>query len=94
MYVDSHCHLDYHERDGDLDEVVARAGRAGVVTLVTICTKMGNFETVRNIAERYNNVWCSVGIHPHHVAEEEEFTTTDLLARAERHAVDVLEHLG
>ncbi|MDD9916793.1 MAG: TatD family hydrolase, partial [Rhodospirillaceae bacterium] len=54
MYVDSHCHLDYHERDGDLDEVVARAGRAGVGTLVTICTKMGNFETVRSIAERYD----------------------------------------
>ena len=43
MFVDSHCHLDYHERDGDLDEVIGRAHRAGVGALVTICTKMGNF---------------------------------------------------
>ena len=53
MYVDSHCHLDYHERDGDLDEVVTRARDAGVRTLVTICTKMSNCETVRGIAERF-----------------------------------------
>ena len=80
MFVDSHCHLDYHERDGDLDEVVARAGRAGVGTLVTICTKMGNFETVRSIAERYDNVWCSLGIHPHEAGNEAVPTVDKLVA--------------
>ena len=65
MYVDSHCHLDYHERDGDLDEVVARARRAGVETLVTICTRLDAFDAVRGIAERYDDVWCSLGVHPH-----------------------------
>ena len=83
MYVDSHCHLDYHERDGDLDEVVARAGRAGVGTLVTICTKMCYFEPVRNIAERYNNVWCSLGIHPHEAGNEAVPTVEELVALAD-----------
>ncbi len=83
MYVDSHCHLDYHERDGDLDEVVARAKRAGVETLVTICTKMSNFDTVRGIAERYPNVWCSLGIHPHEAGNEAVPTVEALVALAD-----------
>ena len=83
MYIDSHCHLDYHERDGDLDEVVKRAQHAGVETLVTICTKMENFETVKRIAERFGNVWCSLGIHPHEVGNEALPTAKELVALAD-----------
>lgn len=70
MLVDSHCHLDYHLRDGDIDEVVARAETADIGTIVTICTKMSEAETVRDIAARYDNVWCTVGVHPHDAGEE------------------------
>ena len=70
MLVDSHCHLDYLERDGDLDEVIARARRAGVGVLITICTKLSEFDQVRGIAERYDEVYCSVGVHPHEAAPE------------------------
>ena len=70
MLVDSHCHLDYLERDGGLDEVVARARDAGVGTLVTICTRLSEFERVRAIAGRFENVYCSVGVHPHDAGEE------------------------
>ena len=70
MLVDSHCHLDYLERDGDLDEVVARARRAGVGALITICTKLSEFDRVRAIAERFDEVYCSVGVHPHEAAGE------------------------
>ncbi|MDH3969445.1 MAG: TatD family hydrolase [Rhodospirillales bacterium] len=70
MLVDSHCHLDYLEKDEDLDEVVARARRAGVGTLLTICTKLSEFQRVRAIAERFEGVFCSVGVHPHEAAEE------------------------
>ncbi|MCH8998364.1 MAG: TatD family hydrolase [Proteobacteria bacterium] len=70
MLVDSHCHLDYLERDGDLDEVVARARAAGVGALITICTKLSEFDRVRAIAERFDEVTCSVGVHPHEAADE------------------------
>ena len=79
MLVDSHCHLDYLERDGDLDEVVERARQAGVGTIVTICTKVSEFETIKRIAERYDDIWCTVGIHPHEVAREPQVTTAQLL---------------
>ena len=70
MLVDSHCHLDYHQRDGDIDDVVARAQDADIGTIVTICTKLSEADTVRSIAETYENVWCTVGVHPHDAGDE------------------------
>ncbi len=83
MLVDSHCHLDYLERDGDLDEAVERARQAGVGTIVTICTKVSEFETIKRIAERYDDIWCTVGIHPHEVATEPQVSTAQLLEMAQ-----------
>jgi TatD DNase family protein len=71
ILVDSHCHLDYYkEEDGELDAVVNRARAAGVTTMVTIGTRITEFERVRRIAERYDDVYCTVGIHPHEAASE------------------------
>ena len=63
MLVDSHCHLDFEAFASELDAVVARARDAGVGTLVTICTRLTEFERVRAIAERFRG--CLVlGRHP------------------------------
>lgn len=78
--VDSHCHLDYYkEGDGELDAVVSRARAAGVATMVTIGTRISEFERVRQIAERYDDVYCTVGIHPHEAANEPEIDVARLL---------------
>jgi TatD DNase family protein len=69
MLVDSHCHLDYAEPE-ERAEILARARRAGVETLLTISTKLSEFPAVRAIAEADAAVWCSVGIHPHEAASE------------------------
>ncbi len=70
MLVDSHCHLDFLAKEEPLDEVVARARRAGVGQMVTICTRLSEFPGVLEIAERFDDVHCSVGVHPHEAAEE------------------------
>jgi TatD DNase family protein len=70
MLVDSHCHLDFPEFAADFDGVMARARDAGVATMVTICTRLSRFAETRAIAEARDNVWCSVGVHPHEAAEE------------------------
>lgn len=82
MLVDSHCHLDFEAFDEDRDEAVARARAAGVGTCVTICTRISRFDTIRAIADRYDDIFCSVGIHPHQVAEEEKVETEALVALA------------
>ncbi len=83
MLVDSHCHLDFAE-ESERPEIIARARRAGVKTLLTIGTKMAEFPTVRSIAESDPDIWCSVGVHPHE-AEAEAATTTDTLVGFARH---------
>jgi TatD DNase family protein len=70
MLVDSHCHLDFEDFGEDIDDVVARAGANGVGAMVTICTHLSRFEAVRGVAERYDNIWCSVGVHPHEAGSE------------------------
>ncbi len=84
MLVDSHCHLDYLARDGDLDAVVERARAAGVGAMITICTKLSEFDTVRAIAERYDGVYCSAGVHPHE-AEDEGQSDPKCLIELARH---------
>lgn len=82
MLVDSHCHLDFEDLSADLDGVLARAADAGVGRMVTICTRVREFDRVRGIAERYPNVFCTVGLHPHHAAEEPELTCEMLVEHA------------
>jgi TatD DNase family protein len=80
--VDSHCHLDFLAKDGDLDQVVARARAAGVTRIVTICTKLSEFDEVRAIAARYDEVSCSVGVHPHEAEDEGQGTPDRLIELA------------
>lgn len=82
MLIDSHCHLEFPEFAEDLDAVMARARAAGVGAMVTICTKVREFARVLAIAERFENIWCSVGLHPHEAAAEPELATTRLIELA------------
>lgn len=79
MLIDSHCHLDFEALSADLDGVMARAAAASVVGMVTISTRVENFSTYAELAERYENVWCSVGTHPHNAHEELHIEADDLV---------------
>ena len=83
--VDSHCHLDFPELAQELEAVLARAQAAGVETLVTISTKLSEFASVRRLAETHDQVWCSVGVHPHEAAGEEGAADAQRLAELARH---------
>lgn len=84
MLVDSHCHLDFKEFAPELDAVVARAKEAGVGVCVSIGTKLPQFPNVRAVAERFPDVWCSVGVHPHE-AESEPLDGPQILIEHARH---------
>ena len=79
MLIDSHCHLDFEALANDIDGVLARAAAVGVTGMVTISTYVEKFSTYAAIAERYPNVWCSVGTHPHHADEELNIQVDDLV---------------
>ena len=94
MIVDSHCHLDFPDFASELDAVVARARAAGVGRMVTIGTRVRRSGEVRAIAERFEDVFCSVGTHPHNAGEERNVTLPELLAAADHPKVVAIGEAG
>lgn len=81
--VDSHCHLDFPDFEGELPDLIARAHAAGVTRMVTICTKLKNEPAVRAIAETYPSVFYAAGTHPMSVATEPLARIDQLVALAQ-----------
>ena len=80
--VDSHCHLNYEGLAEQQDDVIARAGTAGVGCMLAINTKLREFDEVRTIAERNPHIYASVGIHPHEAANEPGVAVAALIERS------------
>ncbi|WP_417581555.1 TatD family hydrolase [Pelagibacterium sp.] len=80
MLVDSHCHLDFDVLADDIDGVLSRARDNGVSHCVTISTRIRRFDTLLAIAEKHNNVFCSVGTHPHNAHEELDISLEEIVA--------------
>lgn len=80
--VDSHCHLDFPDFDGERDALIARARKAGVTRMVTICTKLREEPNVRAIAEAHDGIFYAAGTHPMSAAEEPLATVAELVALA------------
>ncbi|MCH9764733.1 MAG: TatD family hydrolase [Alphaproteobacteria bacterium] len=79
MLVDHHCHLDFPDFSDDLAGVVARAGAAGVGLMVTISTRIRAFDQVLAVANQFDNVFCSVGTHPHNAHEELDIPVEEIV---------------
>jgi len=82
MLIDSHCHLDYFV-EAEIEAVVARARAAGVGRLVTIGVRLSQAEAVKAIAERFPDVWGTIGIHPHNAGEGPLPLVEELVALAD-----------
>jgi TatD DNase family protein len=94
MLVDSHCHLDFPDFADDLDAIVARAEVAGIGRIVTISTRVRRLEALLKIAERFPNVYCSVGTHPHQADEEDGISADELIALTRHPKVVALGEAG
>lgn len=86
MLIDSHCHLDYPALLKDREGVLARARAAGIGRMVNISTTMQDFIAVRATAEEVPEVFCTVGVHPHHVHDEGENPSLDKLKELATHS--------
>jgi TatD DNase family protein len=94
VLVDSHCHLDFPDFEVERDDIVARAREAGLVRMVTISTHVRKFDTIRAIADTYEDVFCSVGTHPHNADQELDITADDLVRLAEDDKVVAIGEAG
>jgi TatD DNase family protein len=82
MFVDSHCHLNYPGLAEDQDAVMSRARAAGVSAVLNIATRAGEWDAIAATADRYPDVWATVGVHPHDADAHAGVTADTLLDRA------------
>lgn len=94
MLVDSHCHLDFPDFASELDAVVSRAKSAGVGHMLTICTRVRRFGEVLAVAERFPEVTCSVGTHPHYATEERDVTLEEIVEHTRNPRVVAIGEVG
>jgi len=94
MLVDSHCHLDFPHLSEQIDDVMARASEADVGLMVTICTRVRKFQQVLAIAEAHDNVFCSVGTHPHNAKEERDITLDEIMTLTKHTKVVAIGEAG
>jgi TatD DNase family protein len=96
MYVDSHCHLDDERFSDDLDAVLDRAAAVGVTRILTIGTGDGPPEIDRaaRLADRYPQVYASIGVHPHDASKVTPQTYSDLCALANHSKVIAFGEIG
>lgn len=82
--IDSHCHLDFPDFAEDIPGVIARAQAAGVSRMLTISTRVAKADSYKAIAEAHNQVWYTVGTHPHGAGEEPD-VAPETIADLTRH---------
>lgn len=81
--IDSHCHLDMAEYHGDLEQVLERAFAAGVGAVITVGINLESSAKAVELAQAHENVYATVGVHPHNVSElsEPDYAVLENLAR-------------
>ncbi|MEP7030873.1 MAG: TatD family hydrolase [Pseudolabrys sp.] len=94
MLVDSHCHLDFPDFANELDAVVERARAAGIGRMVSICTRVRKHAQILAIAEKFPDVFCSVGTHPHNAHEELDIGARELIDIAKHPKVVAIGEAG
>ena len=94
MLIDSHCHLDFPDFSGELDAIIDRARAVGVGRMVTISTRIKRHGDLIAIAERYDDVFCSIGTHPHNAHEELDVTIDEIVHMTEHRKVVAIGEAG
>ena len=84
MLIDSHVNLHAPQFDEDRDAVIARARAAGVGLMVEISDKLTTFEATHGIAMAHDDIWCTVGVHPHEAKGAADLTASTLVELAQR----------
>lgn len=94
MFIDSHVNLHGEQFAEDLDAVIERARSAGVTKMITICCQLSDFPAVSAIAERYEDIWCTIGAHPHHAKDRPDVAADELIDIAQHPRVVAIGETG
>lgn len=77
QFIDTHCHVHFRAYDGEVDDVVKRALDAGV-GMITVGTQSTTSKNGLALAEKYDGVWTTIGLHPNHLHAQEFIDENEL----------------
>ncbi len=94
MFIDTHINIHGEAYQDDLDEVLERARASGVSAMIAICCRLSEFEAVSQIAEAHEDVFCTIGAHPHHAKDRPDITADELVEIAQHPKVVAIGETG
>ncbi len=94
MFIDSHCHLNYKGLVEDQEAVITRARAAGVTGMLNISTRESEWDDVIGVADRHDQIWASIGIHPHEADTHPDIETAKLVAKTAHPKVIAIGETG
>ena len=94
MFIDTHVNIHGEAFENDLDSVLNRAREAGVSPMIAICSRLSDFDAVRAIAQAHEDVFCTIGAHPHHAKDRPDITPDELLEIARHPKVVAIGETG
>jgi TatD DNase family protein len=94
MLIDTHCHLDFKDFDNDRDEVLDRAKKAGVGKIVNVASSVEGSRRSIELAEKYEMIYTSIGVHPHEAQFVTDKVMSDFRAIAKRSKVVAVGEVG
>jgi len=92
--IDVHCHLNFHSFEKDYDEVIKSAFEAGVTKIINAGTKIDSSKKAVELAQKYDNLYAIVGVHPHHADKPEEGWLEELEKLAKKPKVVAVGEIG
>ena len=93
MFIDSHCHLNFPELSEKLDEVLANMRQNEVSHALCVSVNLENFPQIQLLAEQYENIYASIGVHPDHESDTEP-TQAQLVQLAQHPKVVAIGETG
>lgn len=94
MLIDTHCHLDFKDFDPDRDEIIARAVKAGVGRIINVGSSLEGSRRAVALANKYDMVYATVGVHPHEAKSVTDQVIADLRALAQDRKVIAVGEVG
>lgn len=94
VLIDTHCHLDMSAYQADFEAVLDRAGEAGVTRIITVGIDLESSRRAIALAEQYEGVYATVGVHPHNVAELSDADYLELRALCRQPKVVAYGEIG
>jgi len=92
--IDAHCHLNFHSFEKDYDEVIKSAFAAGVTKIINVGTKIDSSQKAVELAQKYENLYAVIGMHPHHADKLEEDWLEELEKLAKKPKVVGIGEVG